>query len=649
MTTQPSDAGAALDGAGRQYDQIRLVGISATGYHGVFDHERRDGQVFRADVIVHLDTRRAAASDDLTLTVDYGTLGSQVAAVLAGDPVDLVETLAERIAATALAHRGVEVVDVVVHKPQAPLTVPFEDIVVAIRRDRTTVPATPAWTPTTTDQAWIPPVRTPSAVAWTHTSGQSVPRDPAEAPAPITEPADESDDAAFGFATVFAAVSAAAPSSPPASPLASPFERPPAAVELPMPSDDVEPVVAESALAEPSLAETALAEPSLTEPSRAEPALTEPVQAEPVRAESASAGPDRVEMDRLEVAPPAQVQVVLSLGSNRGAAQDTLRAAVADLAALDGIEIDAVSPLARTSPVGGPEQPDFLNAIVIASTTLAPMALLRATQAIETAHGRVRHERWGPRTLDIDLIVYGTTLAVTEDLELPHPRAHERAFVLQPWVEIAPDAVLPGLGGGPVAALAATAPDREGIRWLALDWLDAPSSAPGPDATAPRAHAHTAEPRTGEVPVVPEPSTGDGATSDLITRDVPMVDAGDRLPAEPLPAEPISAAPPTAAPPTAAPPMAAPPMAAPPMAAPPAAEAPPVKAPPAVDFAELLNRDLPAPPTLDRADPLAGHLSARLGPTAGSVQPVPDRPAAPNWHLTDSPPPAEPAAGERPS
>jgi len=75
----------------------------------------------------------------------------------------------------------------------------------------------------------------------------------------------------------------------------------------------------------------------------------------------------------------------------------------------------------------------------------------------------------------------------------------------------------------------------------------------------------------------------------------------------------------------------------------------PGKAPPAVDFAELLNRDLPAPPTLDRADPLAGHLSARLGPTAGSVQPVPDRPAAPYWHLTDSPPPAEPAAGERPS
>jgi dihydroneopterin aldolase/2-amino-4-hydroxy-6-hydroxymethyldihydropteridine diphosphokinase len=79
--------------------------------------------------------------------------------------------------------------------------------------------------------------------------------------------------------------------------------------------------------------------------------------------------------------------------------------------------------------------------------------------------------------------VYGSVLAVTDDLELPHPRAHERAFVLEPWAQVDPQAVLPGLGGGPVAALAATAPDREGIRWLALDWLSAPS-APAPDGEA---------------------------------------------------------------------------------------------------------------------------------------------------------------------
>ena len=105
------------------------------------------------------------------------------------------------------------------------------------------------------------------------------------------------------------------------------------------------------------------------------------------------------------------------------------------------------------------------------------------------------------RTLDIDIVLYGSVLAVTDDLELPHPRAHERAFVLQPWAQIAPDAVLPGLGGGPVAALAATAPDRDGIRWLALDWLAAPHAADVP---------HIADvPEVAEVPdpVLPSPPT----------------------------------------------------------------------------------------------------------------------------------------------
>ncbi|GHS89960.1 hypothetical protein AGMMS50218_17280 [Actinomycetota bacterium] len=140
-----------------------------------------------------------------------------------------------------------------------------------------------------------------------------------------------------------------------------------------------------------------------------------------------------------------------------------------------------MSPLARTAPVGGPEQPDFLNAVVIARTTLSARDLLRTTQRIEADHGRERLEHWGPRTLDIDIVLYGSTLAVTDDLELPHPRAHQRAFVLQPWAQLRPDAQLPGLGGGPVAVLAATAPDREGIRWMALDWLTAPVSSAHPE------------------------------------------------------------------------------------------------------------------------------------------------------------------------
>ena len=185
----------------------------------------------------------------------------------------------------------------------------------------------------------------------------------------------------------------------------------------------------------------------------------------------ASSGEER-ELDRLDERPAEPAEVVLALGSNLGSSQDVLRSAVAALAAVPGLEVHEVSPLARTSAVGGPAgQPDFLNAVVLARTTLAPRELLLAVQEIENEHGRVREERWGPRTLDIDIIQFENVIAFSEDLELPHPRAHERAFVLQPWAELDPQAVLAGLGGGPVEALAATAPDKDGLRWMALDWL----------------------------------------------------------------------------------------------------------------------------------------------------------------------------------
>ncbi|WP_308121804.1 dihydroneopterin aldolase, partial [Actinotalea ferrariae] len=122
-------------------DRITVSGITATGHHGVFDHERRDGQTFVADVTLHVDTRPAAAEDRLDLTVHYGVLSEQVAGVLSGEPADLVETVAERIAAVALTHPGVHAVDVVVHKPQAPVTVPFGDVTVQIHRDREHAPA----------------------------------------------------------------------------------------------------------------------------------------------------------------------------------------------------------------------------------------------------------------------------------------------------------------------------------------------------------------------------------------------------------------------------------------------------------------------------------------------------------------------------
>lgn len=125
---------------GRVLDQIAVAGLSATGRHGVFEHERRDGQLFRCDVVLHLDTRAAAASDDLADTVNYGELSERVVAVLAGDPFDLIETVAERVARICLRDPRVEAVDVTLHKPQAPVGVPFEDVSVRIRRGHADLP-----------------------------------------------------------------------------------------------------------------------------------------------------------------------------------------------------------------------------------------------------------------------------------------------------------------------------------------------------------------------------------------------------------------------------------------------------------------------------------------------------------------------------
>ena len=122
-------------------DRITLTGIRATGHHGVYEHERREGQVFIADVVLELSLADAARSDDVADTVHYGEFADQVAAVLAGDPVDLLETVAQRIADRALAYARVDAVEVTIHKPQAPIAVPFDDVSVTIRRAREGAPA----------------------------------------------------------------------------------------------------------------------------------------------------------------------------------------------------------------------------------------------------------------------------------------------------------------------------------------------------------------------------------------------------------------------------------------------------------------------------------------------------------------------------
>ena len=117
-------------------DEITLTGLRVFGRHGVYDHERRDGQDFLIDFTLYVDTRRAAATDDVAATVHYGEAAQLVADIVGGEPVDLIETLSARIADTLLAQPGVERVRVTVHKPDAPIPLPFTDVAVTVDRTR---------------------------------------------------------------------------------------------------------------------------------------------------------------------------------------------------------------------------------------------------------------------------------------------------------------------------------------------------------------------------------------------------------------------------------------------------------------------------------------------------------------------------------
>ncbi|MDN5795427.1 MAG: 2-amino-4-hydroxy-6-hydroxymethyldihydropteridine diphosphokinase [Intrasporangium sp.] len=292
-------------------DQIVLQGVSARGFHGVLGAEKRDGQTFVVDVTLEVDLSAAGRSDDLATTVDYAKVAGEIVGRVTGPSFDLIERLATVIADDVLRRDRVEAVEVVVHKPQAPVGHPFSDVQVRLWR--------------------------------------------------------------------------------------------------------------------------------------------------------------------------GGVPVVVALGSNLGDRDETLRSAVEALADRPGILVVGVSPVVETDPVGGPpDQPPFLNAVALVRTDLPPDALLATLHEIEAEHGRTREVRWGARTLDLDLIQYGSPGSAGEvrseapELTLPHPRAAERAFVLLPWDLADPAARLRvGDGAGGIRRvgdlLAGT--DRSGVR-TGPEWGD---------------------------------------------------------------------------------------------------------------------------------------------------------------------------------
>jgi dihydroneopterin aldolase/2-amino-4-hydroxy-6-hydroxymethyldihydropteridine diphosphokinase len=271
---------------GTDSDRILLTGLRARGRHGVYPEERERGQEFVVDVELVVPLAVAAATDDVAATVSYGQLGRAIVAAVERDPVDLIETVAERIARLALEDPRVERVVVTVHKPEAPIRVPFGDVAVRIER------------------------------------------------------------------------------------------------------------VAERLL--------------------------------------------------------PRHHVVIALGANLGDRAGTLTAAVEALSRLPGLALSRWSAVRETVALttAGPDagRPRYLNQVAVGETTLAPRVLLGCLLEIESVFGRERSEHWGDRTLDLDLIAYGDQQVDEPGLVLPHPRAAERDFVLEPWLEVEPDAELPGRG-----------------------------------------------------------------------------------------------------------------------------------------------------------------------------------------------------------
>lgn len=434
----------------RDWDAITLSGLKAVGNHGVYDFERAGSQDFIADIILYVDARKAARTDDVADTVDYSAVAEDAVAVLTGPAVFLIETLASRLAEIALSYPGVKRAAVTVHKPMAPLKQQFSDVSVTVVRER---------------------------------KGQ------VEVPAEVgggTTGAGESLRDQDHLRVRRAEVSPRSHVQPPSMDTRAKSSR-----ALPKPASSPLPSIPSSVSAAEPPRELAVTQ--LDAPKPPTPAESRPAGAGRRRTRR---GPSYSDPNR-----PANVvyDVVLALGANRGDTVATLRGAVEALAALEGFDVQAVSPLVRTEPVlekGALPQDDYMNAIVLGQTVLAPPALLAAIQKIESDFGRVRVSRWGARTLDIDIIALDQMRLQTSRLTLPHPRAWSRAFVLYPWFQVDPAAHL--AGAGYIKDLLGHAADLSGLLMEYPDWLEGDAhGGPGmavPLELAPRREGTTESP-----------------------------------------------------------------------------------------------------------------------------------------------------------
>lgn len=398
-------------------DIITLKGLTASGVHGVYDFEQERSQPFLVDVSLWVDISCAVLSDCVEETVSYSDIVGDVVSIIEGPSVHLIETLADRIASRVMKRPRVEGVEVVVHKPQAPLEREFADVFVAVRRG---VAESRVYESRMIDSSVIP------------SSHVTLPVE--EVPASIS--LDEQ----------------------------SPF---PWEESTPTPKLSVSDV-------EPRLE---LSQPPLTRVPAEVPSAPTPLIRGTLSLDDASVTTGQPLVNEDSVTQVVERDLVLAFGANQGNAPVTIVRAIERLIDERRIEIREISPLMRTTAVlkpGMAPQADYWNAVLVGRTTLDPHEVLNLTAGIEADLGRERPYEWAPRTIDIDLISMGETYIDDAFLQLPHPRAAIRAFVLIPWLLADPQAELPGFGS--VAELLALAPDRDCILDAIDDWLEQPES-----------------------------------------------------------------------------------------------------------------------------------------------------------------------------
>lgn len=532
---------------------IALKGLGALANHGVYDFERTRNQRFSADIVMWVET--AGTTDDIAATVSYADIADEAMAVLTGNAVDLIETLAETIASRVMSHEGVVGTEVTVHKPDAPIDHPFADVSVTVRAGETDA---------------MPLSLSLKGIY-------------------------EAEDGSVLTGEIEAYGRAQAPS----------------------------------------------------------PAQQEHREALPSRRGAHAAEAQREE----DTSRPAHLRsrrVVLAIGGNLGDVPVTLMHTVEALSYMEGFQIDDVSPIMRTKPVLAPgqaPQPDYWNAVVIGSAIASPDELFAQTSRIERELGRERHERWGARTVDIDIIQIEGLASADPVLTLPHPRAKERAFVLAPWLLCDPDAILEGVGR--VSDLLAHTPDREGIIDAVDDWLEDPAAVM---ADSDQLLAQRAEQASTDMRELIEALTGEISQVDnLVTRPgEPAVDVpfSDVLEASVPPAPHTVSAPAGAPSPEAAAPHAAwAPEAVPAPEATAAPEDSNSEEPVALDAVPLPQPQTPAQLAAEQtAAPAAPAADAsRFAPAeaAAGVQ-VPAAPAQENAPTTDSAPVHEASSHEAP-